>query len=286
MINKRQFGEDISSSTSPTPPSASHARPPRSPRRRQPIACLCHPHQPAGRNLRRCDDGAQLQVTRPRLRERTFRCIKTVDLHVRPGLSPINGIRVRALSSSACSPATSNGACASASRRCCSTTPTKQRPRHGVPAWWRRRSAHQGAVAKQITRLTQGDGLPVHSFNSLLADLRNLRGTQRRRHRDHTQLATHRAHKADPDTAQGIRPWSKSRCSPVDELPRDAFPQQFKPLHGSPQEVQSRRQSAFLNSMPCRSFTSSSSGIMCASAVQSQRVNTYEPQISRSTSHS
>ena len=30
-----------------------------------------------------------------------------------------------------------------------------------------------GAVAKQITRLT-GDGLPVHSFHSLLADLATL----------------------------------------------------------------------------------------------------------------
>ena len=54
---------------------------------------------------------------------------------------PIGSAR---MSSSACSPITSNGTCASASRRCCSTTPTKQRPRHGVPAWWRRRSAHRG----------------------------------------------------------------------------------------------------------------------------------------------
>ena len=46
------------------------------------------------------------------------------------------------MSSSACSPITSNGTCASAWRRCCSTTPTRRPPRHCAPAWWPRRSAH------------------------------------------------------------------------------------------------------------------------------------------------
>src|SRR4051812_20193823 len=41
----------------------------------------------------------------------------------------------------ACWPTTSNGTCASAWRRCCSTTPIRRRPKPGATAWWRRRSS-------------------------------------------------------------------------------------------------------------------------------------------------
>ena len=51
----------------------------------------------------------------------------------------------------------SSGTCVSAWRRCCSTTPTKT----------------EATVNKQTTGLTE-DGLPVHSFRSLLADLATL----------------------------------------------------------------------------------------------------------------
>ena len=76
-------------------------------------------------------------------------------------------------SSSACWPITWNGTCVSASRRCCSTTLTKHAAealRASVVAQAQRSPA---AVRKQTTGVTP-DGLPVHSFRSLLADLATL----------------------------------------------------------------------------------------------------------------
>jgi hypothetical protein len=102
--------------------------------------------------------------------ERSFRCIKTVDLHVRPVYHRLAD-RVRAhvfLAPAPGADAVDDTDKAAAEARRSSVVATAQRS----PA----------AVAKQITRLT-GDGLPMHSFHSLLADLATLA-----RHRDHTNL--------------------------------------------------------------------------------------------------
>jgi hypothetical protein len=102
--------------------------------------------------------------------ERSFRCIKTVDLHVRPVYHRLAD-RVRAhvfLAPAPGADAVDDTDKAAAEARRSSVVATAQRS----PA----------AVAKQITRLT-GDGLPMHSFHSLLPDLATLA-----RHRDHTNL--------------------------------------------------------------------------------------------------
>jgi len=70
----------------------------------------------------------------------------------------------------ACWLTTSNGTCVRASRRCCSKTPTSKPLTPCAPASWRQRSVLPTAVQKQTTKLSP-DGLPVHSFQTLLADL-------------------------------------------------------------------------------------------------------------------
>ena len=65
--------------------------------------------------------------------ERAFRCMKTVDLHVRPVYHWLAG-RVRAHVSFVCWPIIWNGTCVSTWRQCCSTTPTRKRPRHCAAA--------------------------------------------------------------------------------------------------------------------------------------------------------
>ncbi len=104
--------------------------------------------------------------------ERAFRCIKTVDLHVRPVYHRLAD-RVRAhiflcmlayylewhMRQRLAPMLFDDTDKAAAEARRSSVVATAQRS----PA----------AVAKQITRLT-GDGLPVHSFHSLLADLATL----------------------------------------------------------------------------------------------------------------
>ncbi len=80
---------------------------------------------------------------------------------------PIGSAR---MSSSACWPITWNGTCVSASLRRCSTIPTRKPPKHCAQAWWRRRSAHRPRFRSRPQEMSQ-DGLPVHSFQSLLADL-------------------------------------------------------------------------------------------------------------------
>ena len=74
--------------------------------------------------------------------ERAFRCIKTSICRFGRSIIgwPIGSAR---MSSSACWPITWNGICVSASRRCCSTIPTRKPPKHCAQAWWRRRSAHR-----------------------------------------------------------------------------------------------------------------------------------------------
>ena len=113
--------------------------------------------------------------------ERSFRCIKTVDLHVRPVYHRLAD-RVRAhvflcmlayylewhMRQRLAPMLFDDTDKAAAEARRSSVVATAQRS--------------PGAVAKQITRLT-GDGLPMHSFHSLLADLATLA-----RHRDHTNL--------------------------------------------------------------------------------------------------
>src|SRR6185312_2657101 len=80
---------------------------------------------------------------------------------------------------SACSPTTWNGTCASVWRRCSTTTPTRTPPKRYAPAssprfrGGRLAERSPAAVTKQTTGRTE-DGLPVHSFRTLLADLATL----------------------------------------------------------------------------------------------------------------
>ena len=164
---------------------------------------LCHPHQPAGRNLRRCDDGAQLQVTRPRGTRLSLHQDRRGSARA-AGLSPIGRSGPRA-----CLPLRSGLIIRMALRQRLAPMlfddTDKAAPRHGVPAWWRRRSS-PGAVAKQI-----GDGLPVHGFHSLSADTQPWHATIVRR--DHTQLAARRCTRPTRYSARHSPCQKKSRCS-------------------------------------------------------------------------
>ena len=104
--------------------------------------------------------------------ERAFRSLKTVDLEVRPvyhWLAPGSG----RMCCCVCWPTTSNGRCAPASSRCSTTMPTRRRPNPARHSFVAKAQRSEAAVTKQTTGRTE-DGLPVHSFHSLLADLATL----------------------------------------------------------------------------------------------------------------
>ena len=150
--------------TSPTPPSASSATPRRSRPRRQPTASMSSAPV-CRRRPSTTRDGAQLQS--PRLRERAFRSIKTVDLQIRPIHHRFSD-RVRAHVLLCMLAYYLEWHMRQAWRRCCSTTPKKP-PRHCRQRGGAR-AAINGRVHQAVTRRTD-DGLPVHSFQSLLAEL-------------------------------------------------------------------------------------------------------------------
>ena len=135
--------------------------------------------------------------------ERAFRCIKTVDLHVRPVYHWLAD-RVRA----------HVFLCMLAyylewhMRRCLAPMlfddtdkAEAEAQRRSVVAQAQRSKA---AVKKQTTGLT-ADGLPVHSFR-LAAGRSGDIGAQHHHHRDHAALSAHRADQADADPAEGVRP--------------------------------------------------------------------------------
>jgi hypothetical protein len=103
--------------------------------------------------------------------ERAFRCLKSVDLQIRPVYHWLAD-RVPPTCFCACWPIIWNGTWASVWRSCSTTTPIRMPPKHSAPASLPRPSAllehHQ-----QTTGQTE-DGLPVHSFRTLLADLATL----------------------------------------------------------------------------------------------------------------
>jgi len=102
--------------------------------------------------------------------ERAIRGIKTVDLHIRP-IFHWTTPRVRAhVSVCACSPITSSGICANASPRYDTDKATAEALRTSVVAKAQRSPS---AIAKQ-THGTTPDGFPVHSLQTLLADLATL----------------------------------------------------------------------------------------------------------------
>jgi len=77
------------------------------------------------------------------------------------------------MSACACSPITSNGTCANASPQCSMTTPIRRLPRTCEPPSSPRRSAHPPpSPSKPAAPLRTL--FPVHSFQSLLADLATL----------------------------------------------------------------------------------------------------------------
>ncbi len=104
---------------------------------------------------------------------RAFRSCRSVDLLVRPVYHRLDPGCGRT-SSCACSPATSSGTCDALSRRCSSTITTPED--RSSPVEPARRS--RAAIAKANSRRT-ADGFPVHSFQTLLADLAALTRNQR-----------------------------------------------------------------------------------------------------------
>ena len=68
------------------------------------------------------------------------------------------------------SPITSNGICADGLNPCCSTTRTRTAPRRPAPRWSRPRKSPNRPQRKARSKRT-ANGLPVHSFQTLLADL-------------------------------------------------------------------------------------------------------------------
>ena len=117
------------------------------------------------------DDAATVGAYKSLARvERAFRSLKTVDIHLRP-IFHWTAPRVRAHVSCACSPTTSSTTCAPRL-----APMLYDETDHEAAAAMR--SSHRGTRGalptpprrKQTTGRTD-DGLPVHSFQSLLADL-------------------------------------------------------------------------------------------------------------------
>ncbi|MGE5778782.1 MAG: hypothetical protein ACM30D_05670 [Hyphomicrobiales bacterium] len=103
--------------------------------------------------------------------ERAFRSLKTVDLQ--SGRSITGSAPASApMCSCACSAITSNGTCAPGWRQCSMMTTTARPPPPSAPASSPKRHARR-PQAKQTHGLTD-DGLPVHSFASLLVVLATL----------------------------------------------------------------------------------------------------------------
>ena len=98
--------------------------------------------------------------------EQAFRCIKTVDLKVRPIHHRLEN-RVRAHVFCVCSLTTSNGTCARPSRRCYLTRILPREPREDVVS---PKKPSPSATRKARTKKTL-DGAPVDLFQTLLADL-------------------------------------------------------------------------------------------------------------------
>jgi hypothetical protein len=130
----------ISTSTSPTPVSASPARPPKSPpRQRSTVSMSCAPACPPKPAMTRRPCAA----TNPLPWSRGLSAVSRRSIF-RFGRS-ITGCQTGCAHTccSACWPTISNGTCVRASRQCCSMTPTSRSPNYRVRAWWRRHSAHR-----------------------------------------------------------------------------------------------------------------------------------------------
>ena len=131
---------------------------------------LCRAHQSARRRARRRRHGRALQIPEPV--ERAFRCLKTVDLQIRPVYHWL-AERVRAHVFLCMLAYYLEWHMRQRWRRCSTTMTDKEAAealRASVVAKAERSPA---AVAKQTTGRTE-DGLPVHSFRTLLADLATL----------------------------------------------------------------------------------------------------------------
>ena len=104
--------------------------------------------------------------------ERAFRSFKSVDLKVRPIHHRTENRSVR-MFFSACSLTTLNGTCAASWLQCCSTIRTLQPARRcdppSSPPAQRSPQSERKARTKRTT-----DGTPVHSFHTLLQDLRTI----------------------------------------------------------------------------------------------------------------
>ena len=142
--------------------------------------------------------------------ERAFRCIKTVDLHVRPVYHRLAD-RVRA----------HVFLCMLAyylewhMRQRLAPMLFDDTDKAAAEAM---RSSVVATGAALTGRCRQADhtpdrGRPAGAQLSLAAGRSRDLGAQHCHHRDHTELSTHRTDQTDTDPAQGIRPPRRSRCS-------------------------------------------------------------------------
>ena len=104
--------------------------------------------------------------------ERAFRSLKTLDLSPPHPPSP-RGSRPARTCSSACWRTTWSGTCAKHWPRFCSTTTNRSPPKRCAPPLSRLRSAPPQRKTKHSLNTTDDD-LPVHSFQTLLQDLRTV----------------------------------------------------------------------------------------------------------------
>jgi hypothetical protein len=134
--------------------------------------------------------------------ERAFRCIKTVDLNVRPIYHWLED-RVRAhvlLCMLAYYLEWHMRQCLAPMVFDDADKEEAETLRSSAVAQAQRSKA---AVKKQTTGMTP-DGLPVHSFHTLLGDLATM--AQHDHHRDHPAVPAGRGYAADTSAAEGVRP--------------------------------------------------------------------------------
>ena len=160
-----------------------------------------------------CDDATTARSYKSlALVERAFRCLTTVDLHVRPVYHRLADFGSGRMSSSACWPITWNGTCASAPR-----ADAVRRHRQGG----RRSHAFErgGDRAALTGRCRQADHPPdpraIAGAQLPLAARRSRDlGAQHCHHRHHTKLSAHHTDQANSDPAQGVHPpWRPSVAS-------------------------------------------------------------------------
>ena len=149
------------------------------------------------------DDAAVKTYKSLAMVERAFRCLKTVDLHVRP-IHHGSRIASAPTSSCACWPTTSSGTCGRASPRCSTTTTTRPPPKPCARAPSPRRAALPRRPRQERHRPHRRRRPRPHLPDPARRS-RHPRA-QHRRDRERAGPPLHHPHPPDPDPAEGLRP--------------------------------------------------------------------------------